>query len=88
MAFRTTKNMANWDPYFAELLPQIYTAWMEKLTAEDWTLEPAIIRLQIVTPVQYLKGHLAESWEFTAPGTIVFTFAQGIHWQDTAGKRT
>ena len=28
MVFRTTRNPVNWDPYYAELLPQIYTAWM------------------------------------------------------------
>ena len=82
MTFRTTRNITNWDPYFAELLPQIYTAWMEKLTAEDWTFDPAIFDYKIVTPSQYLKGHLAENWEFTDPGTIVFHLRKGIHWQD------
>ncbi len=82
MAFRTTKNMVNWDPYFAELLPQVYTAWMEKLTAEDWTLDPAVFDYKIVTPVQYMKGHLADNWEFTAPGTLVLHLHQGVHWQD------
>jgi len=82
LAIRTTKNIANWDPYFAELLPQIYTAWMEKLTGEDWTLDPAIFDYKIVTPSEYMKGHLAESWEFTEPGTVVFHLRKGIHWQD------
>ena len=82
IAFRTTRNIVNWDPYFAELLPQIYTAWMEKLTAEDWTFDPAVFDYKIVTPSQYLKGHLAENWEFTEPGTIVFHLRKGIHWQD------
>jgi peptide/nickel transport system substrate-binding protein len=82
MAFRTTRNIVNWDPYFAELLPQIYTAWMEKLTAEDWTFDPAVFDYKIVTPGEYMTGHLAESWEFTDPGTIVFHLRKGIHWQD------
>ena len=82
MAFRTTRNIINWDPYFAELLPQIYTAWMEKLTGEDWTLDPAIFDYKIVTPSQYMKGHLAENWEFTDPGTIIFHLRKGINWQD------
>ena len=82
LAFRTPRNVANWDPYFAELLPQIYTAWLEKLTAEDWTFNPAVFDYKIVTPSQYLKGHLAESWEFTDPDTIVFHLRKGIHWQD------
>jgi peptide/nickel transport system substrate-binding protein len=82
MSFRTTRNIVNWDPYFAELLPQIYTAWMEKLTAEDWTFDPAAFDYKIVTPGEYMTGHLAESWEFTEPGTIVFHLRKGIHWQD------
>ena len=82
MTFRTTKNMVNWDPYFAELLPQIYTAWMEKLTAEDWTLNPADFDYKIVTPSEFMKGHLAEHWELMEPGTIVLHLHKGIHWQD------
>jgi peptide/nickel transport system substrate-binding protein len=82
MSFRTTKNIMNWDPYFAELLPQIYTAWMEKLTAEDWTFDPAEFDYKIVTPSQYMKGHLAENWEFTDPGTVAFHLRKGIHWQN------
>ena len=82
LAIRTTKNIVNWDPYFAELLPEIYTAWMEKLTGEDWTFDPTVFDYKIVTPSQYMKGHIAESWEFTDPGTIVFHLCRGIHWQN------
>jgi len=82
LVIRTTKNIVNWDPYFAELLPQIYTAWMEKLTGEDWTFDPTVFDYKIVTPSQYMKGHMAESWEFTDPGTIVFHLRRGIHWQN------
>jgi peptide/nickel transport system substrate-binding protein len=55
---------------------------MERLFAEDWTLDPAIYDFKGVPPKQFLKGLLAESWEFTDPGTLVIHMRKGIHWQD------
>jgi peptide/nickel transport system substrate-binding protein len=82
MVISSPSNIENFDPYFSEHFTQIYTGWLERLLAEDWTLDPAIFDYKLISPHRYLKGHLAESWEFTEPGTLVFHLRQGIHWQD------
>ena len=75
-------NIENFDPYGSEHLTQIYTGWLETMQAEDWTLDPAVFDFKIVAPHRYLTGHLAESWEFTAPQTLVFHLRKGIRWQN------
>jgi len=61
----------------------IKTAWMEKLIADDWTLDPKIFAYQLnFRPSEYVKGLLAESWEFTGPSTYVIHLRKGIHWQN------
>ena len=45
-------------------------------------IRPGSIRFQAVPPKQYLKGHLAESWEFTDSSTFIVHLRKGIHWQD------
>ncbi len=56
---------------------------MEKLHTDDWTVNPAVFdHKTCYRPSQYLKGQIAESWEFKEPGTIVFHLRKGIHWQD------
>ena len=47
-------------------LTQIYTGWMERLHAADWTLDPAVATdKKGVLPTRGREEHLAESWEFT-----------------------
>ena len=55
---------------------------MEKLSADDWTLDPQYMTTGCLPPNQYVKGHLAESWEFTDPYTYVVHLRKGIHWQN------
>ena len=53
-------------------LANIDSAWLEKLHTDDWTLNPAVFDYKMCwRPPQFLKGQLAESWEFTAPGICV-----------------
>jgi peptide/nickel transport system substrate-binding protein len=82
MVIRSTSNIANFDPYNSDHFCQIYSAWLEKLFAEDWTLDPAIYDYKGVPPKKYLKGLLAESWEFTEPTTLVIHLRKGVHYQD------
>ena len=74
-------NIENFDPYRSEHLTRIYTGWLETMQAEDWTLDPAVFDFKTVSPHRYLTGHLAESWEFTSPQTLVFHLRK-IHWQN------
>ena len=56
---------------------------MERLVADDWTLNPEIFDYKTHWhPAQYMKGNMAESWEFPDPGTHVIHLREGIHWQD------
>ena len=83
MVIRLNRKIVNLDPYYGVHLPQIHTAWMEKMFVDDWTLDPEIYDYQDnLRPNQYVKGHLAESWEFTDPYTFVVHLRKGIHWQD------
>jgi peptide/nickel transport system substrate-binding protein len=80
IVIRLTRNIEYFDPYFGE--QGIYSAWLERLHANDWTLDPTVFDYKIVGPNQYVKGHLAESWEFTDPSTYVVHLRRGIHFQD------
>jgi peptide/nickel transport system substrate-binding protein len=83
MIIRASRNIVNFDPFSNGALTTIQTAWMEKLHADDWTLDPAVFDYKTCwRPSQYLKGQLAESWEFTDPSTCVVHLRKGIHWQD------
>ena len=83
MVIRSKRDIVNFDPYFAENLTTIQSAWMERLHVDDWTLNPVIYDYsKRVRPNQFVKGHLAESWEFADPNTYVVHLRKGIHWQD------
>jgi len=89
MVVRSARNIVNFDPYNGAHLTEIYGAWLERLAAEDWTLDPAVFNYKTMAPPHLLRGHLAESWEFTDPYTLVFHLRKGIRWQKSAaGKRT
>ena len=82
LVIRANSNILNFDPYH---VPEgnIFSAWMERLVSDDWTLDPAIFDFKAHwRPSQYMKGHLAESWELTDPYTYVAHLRKGIHWQD------
>jgi len=80
LVIRAGGNIVNFDPYFSEKQTSIYGGWLERLVADDWTLDPAVWDYRIPWhPVKYLKGQLAESWEFPEPGTHVIHLRKGIH---------
>jgi ABC-type transport system substrate-binding protein len=80
---RLNRKIVNLDPYFGYHLTQIHTAWMEKMFVDDWTLDPAIYDYSgNQPPYKWIKGHLAESWEFADPHTFVVHLRKGIHYQD------
>ena len=82
MVLRINRDIVNFDPYFFEMLANIDSAWMERLFADDWTLNPSVYSYKThFRPSEFVKGHLAESWEFTGTGTYVVKLRKGIHWQ-------
>jgi ABC-type transport system substrate-binding protein len=83
IVIRANRNIISFDPHITENQANIYSAWMERLVADDWTLNPEIFDYKTHWhPAQYMKGNLAESWEFPEPGTHVIHLRHGIHWQD------
>ena len=83
MKIRASRNIENFDPYFTFELSSIYGGWMERLVADDWTLDPAVFEYQLPWhPSKYMKGQLAESWDFPDPVTHVIHLRKGIHWQN------
>jgi ABC-type transport system substrate-binding protein len=80
---RADRNITNFDPYFGDKSANINSAWMEKLHSDHWTLNPEVFDNKTCWhPSQYLKGQLAENWEFTDPNTCVAHLRKGIHWQN------
>jgi peptide/nickel transport system substrate-binding protein len=77
-------NFVTFDPY-ASASTSIEGFWFERLFTDDWTLNPSVWDYKITfRPNNYVKGLVAESWEFTAPGTLIAHIRQGIHWQNIA----
>jgi ABC-type transport system substrate-binding protein len=83
ITIRASRNIENFDPYFSEGFTSIYGGWMERLVADDWTVDPAVWDFKFPWhPSKYLKGQLAESWEFPDPSTHVLHLRKGVHWQN------
>ena len=81
MVIRLPRDIVYFDPYNGST--SITSAWMERLTGDNWTLDPSVFGYNIdFHPSEYLKGLLAESWEFTDPSTYVVHIRKGIKWQD------
>ena len=83
MVIRSSGNITNFDPYFTEGLTTIQSAWMERPVADDWTMDPA--EWDYRTHFRfgpYVKGHLAESFEFPDSTTYILHLRKGIRWQD------
>ena len=80
---RANRNITSFDPWLSEKLTSIYGGWMERLVSDDWTLDPAVWDYRTPWhPAKYMKGQLAESWEFPEPGTHVIHLRKGIRWQN------
>ena len=85
MVMRINLNPTMFDPYQGDRIPSVEPAWFEKLAADDWTVDPKVFDYRIqFRPSNYVKGFLAESWEFPDPSTIIFHLRKGVHWQDIA----
>ena len=85
MTLRSKVDIATFDPYYQQQLVSIFSAWLEQLHADDWTLDPSVFDFNISYHAsQFVKGGLAETWEFTDTNTYVIHLRKGIHWQNIA----
>ena len=71
------------DPFDSPFHENIMSGWLETLYGDDWTIDPAVFDYKTsFRPNEYLKGCLAESWEFMDPITYVVHLRKGIRWQN------
>jgi ABC-type transport system substrate-binding protein len=85
LTLQSAANIVNFDPYNPGNLTGIYTAWLEPLNSDDWTISPDVFSFNIgYHPVQFQKGVLAQSWEFTDANTFVVHLRQNVTWQNIA----
>lgn len=57
--------------------------WLEALLCYDWALDRNIWPYATGwTPIEHLKGSLAESWEQPDPATVIVHVRHNIHWQN------
>ena len=74
-----------WDPYNSSSLPTCISAYMEGLYGDDWALNPSLFDFSTgFRPTDYVTGLLAQSWEFTTPGTYIVHLRQNVYWQNIA----
>jgi peptide/nickel transport system substrate-binding protein len=83
IAIRLNRNPTNFDPIYGNRIPSIETAWLERLFADDWKLNPSVFDFRIGgRPSEYEQGLLAQTWEFTDTTTFTVHIRQGVRWQD------
>jgi hypothetical protein len=62
MSLRINKDEVNFDPYNAQTLTSVETAWLERLFTDDWTMDPSVWSYQLLfRPTEYAKGFLADT---------------------------
>ena len=72
-----------WDPYNSSSLAACISAYMEGLYGDDWALNPSVFNFSVgFRPTDYVTGLLAQSWEFTTPGTYIVHLRQNVYWQN------
>ncbi|MFZ2037515.1 MAG: ABC transporter substrate-binding protein [Dehalococcoidales bacterium] len=83
LTLQSAADIVNFDPYEPGNLNGIYSAWLEPLNTDDWTVSPSVFSFNIgYHPAQFQVGDLASSWEFTDTNTFVVHLRQGIYWQN------
>jgi ABC-type transport system substrate-binding protein len=83
IVIRVPKDITGFDPTKSYGLFVIFPAWMDKLTGDDWTVDPKEFAYTIaMRPSQYIGNYMAASWEMPTTTTYVFHLRQGIHWQN------
>ena len=57
MTLQSAANIVNFDPYDPGNLNGIYSAWLEPLNSDDWTVSPSVFSFNIgYHPVQFQKA--------------------------------
>jgi peptide/nickel transport system substrate-binding protein len=85
LTIQTAADITQFDPFQGDLNGEIYCAYLDQLTIPNWTIDPSIQNYQLdFFENDQAEGDLAQDWEFTTPGTLVYTLRQGVNWQNIA----
>jgi ABC-type transport system substrate-binding protein len=85
LILRSPANITAFDPNSPTGQVGIMDGWLERLHGDNWTLDPTVFDYKInFRPSDYVKGNVAQSWEFPDPSTYVLHLRSGIHWQNIA----
>jgi len=85
-----TFNLGNWagsiDPFFGWPNAGPTDGVVEKLGIMNWAVDRDVWHLKtLFTPVTYMRGRLAESWDISPDGlTYTFHIRPGVLWHDKA----
>jgi peptide/nickel transport system substrate-binding protein len=72
-----------WDPYDDSSATICYTAFLEGLFGDDWTLNPSVFDFSTgFRPTNDVSGLLASDWTFTSPNTLTVQLRQNVYWQN------
>jgi len=85
MTIRMNSDVVSWDPYGNAFVNGIFSGYMERLFHGDWdwTLNPSVFAYEaLYRPSDFVKGQLANTWEFTDPTTLVVHLRQNVYWQN------
>jgi ABC-type transport system substrate-binding protein len=83
MTIRMNSDVVSWDPYGNAFVNGIFSGYMERLFTDDWTLNPSVFAYEaLYRPSDFVKGQLANTWEFTDPTTLVVHLRQNVYWQN------
>jgi len=83
LVYRADRDVIKWDPYLSGSTYCLLCAWLDRLIGHDWTVNPSVYNFRLgFTPDEYVKGWLAQSWEFTDSSTVTVHLRKGIQWQN------
>ena len=83
LTLQIAQDVTAWDPYQGEFYNMVWTAWLEQLYSDDWTMNPQEQPYQgSFVDASYIKGQLLSAWEFTDPSTLVMHVRPGVTWQN------
>ena len=83
MTIRINQNITNFDPSSNSFTIGIFSAWMERLFTDNWTVGPSTYLYQLqYRGSDYTSGQLAKSWQFTDVNTFVVQLRQDVYWQN------
>ena len=83
ITIRADSDISNWDPYSSPGSWSITDLFLDNLTGDIWTENPADFAYQVDwRPPAYVTGRMAADYEFTTPSTWVVHLRNDIYWQD------